>query len=95
MKKICGGYFYLLNTRTNSFEGICEEPNGRLKLQKSRIDKYGTALFALLSFFVEGSSAISTASAIILHSPFGHIFGSGKTPSLRTRAGAAVIDKCD
>jgi hypothetical protein len=41
MKKICGGYFYLLNTRTNSFEGICEEPNGRLKLQKSRINMAG------------------------------------------------------
>jgi hypothetical protein len=34
-------------------------------LIKASIDKYGAALFALISFFVQGSSAISAASAII------------------------------
>ena len=59
------------------------------------VNKYGAALFALLSFFVEDSSAISTASAIIPRSSFGHIFVFRKTPSLRTRSSAAVIDEGD
>jgi hypothetical protein len=59
------------------------------------VNKYGAALFALFSFFVEGSSAIGAASAIISHSPFRHIFGFGKSSSLRARAGAAIIDECD
>jgi hypothetical protein len=59
------------------------------------VNKYGAALFALLSFFVEGSSAISAAPAIISRSPVRHIFGFGKSPSLRARAGAAIIDECD
>ena len=59
------------------------------------VNKYGAALFALLSFFVEGPSAISTASAIIPQSSFGHILVFRKTPSLRARAGAAVIDVGD
>jgi hypothetical protein len=59
------------------------------------INKYGAALFAPLPFFVEGSSAIGAASAIISRSPFGHMFVFGKMPSFRTRAGAAIIDECD
>jgi hypothetical protein len=59
------------------------------------VDKYGAALFALFSFFVEGPSSISAASAIISHSPFRHIFGFGKSPSLRARTGAAIIDERD
>jgi hypothetical protein len=59
------------------------------------VNKYGAALFTLLSFFVEGPSAIGTASAIIPQSSFGHILVFKKTPSLRARAGAAVIDEGD
>lgn len=59
------------------------------------VNKYGAALFALLSFFVKGPSAISTASAIISHSSFGHVFAFSETPSFRTRSGTAVIDKGD
>ena len=33
-RKIYGGYYSLLNTRTNSFEGNVEETNAKLKLQK-------------------------------------------------------------
>jgi hypothetical protein len=62
---------------------------------KGLLNKYGAALFALLSFFVEGSSAIGAASAIISCSPFGHIFGFGKSTSLRARAGSAIIDESD
>jgi hypothetical protein len=62
---------------------------------RASVNKYGAALFALFSFFVEGSSAIGAASAIISHSPFRPIFGFGKSPSLRARAGTAVVDECD
>jgi hypothetical protein len=62
---------------------------------RASVNKYGAALFALFSFFVEGPSAISTASAIIPHSSFGHILVFRETPSLRARAGAAVIDEGD
>jgi hypothetical protein len=62
---------------------------------KASIDKYGTPLFALISFFVQGSSAISTASAIISRSSFVHIFVLIQMPSLSTRTGAPVIDERD
>lgn len=62
---------------------------------KGLLNKYGAALFALLSFFVEGPSAIDTASAIIPHSSFGQILVFKKTSSLRARAGAAIIDEGD
>jgi hypothetical protein len=52
---------------------------------RALLNKYGAALFALLSFFVEGIS----------RSPFGHIFGFGKSTSLRARAGSAIIDESD
>ena len=72
--------------RTKSLEGNGEEPKVRLKLQMSRINasgfqvglsvnKYGASLFAPFSFFVEGSSSIGAASAIISHSPFRHMSG--------------------
>jgi hypothetical protein len=59
------------------------------------VNKYGATLLALLSFFVEGPSAVSAASAIISHPPFGIIFAFGEMSSLRARAGASIIDKCD
>jgi hypothetical protein len=62
---------------------------------RASFNKYGAALFALLSFFVEGPSAIGTASAIIPHSSFGQILVFKKTSSLRARAGAAIIDEGD
>ena len=64
-------------------------------LIKASIDKYGTALFAFLPFYIQESSAISAASAIISRSSFGHIFDFEKVPPFRARAGAAVINECD
>jgi hypothetical protein len=42
------------------------------------IHKYGSSLFALLPFFVQGPSAISTTSAIIPRSSLGYTIISGK-----------------
>ena len=59
------------------------------------IDKYVATLSAPLSFFIQKSSAISTASAIISPSPFGHMFGFRRASPFSTRAGTAVIDECN
>jgi hypothetical protein len=59
------------------------------------IDKYRSALSAPFSFFVQKSSAISTASAIISLSSFGHMFGFRKASPFSTRAATAVIDQCN
>jgi hypothetical protein len=75
--------------------GSVRAARGFFNLIKASIDKYGAALFALISFLVQGSSAISAASAIISHSSFGHIFDFVKVPPFRARAGAAVINECD
>ncbi len=58
-------------------------------------DKYCAALFAFISFLVQASSAIGTASAIVLDSSFGSMFDRAGVPPLRAGAGATVIDKCN
>ena len=59
------------------------------------LDKYGSSLFALFPFFIQGPSAIGTASAIISCSSFGNRFSFGPAPSFRTRTCAAVINECN
>jgi hypothetical protein len=59
------------------------------------IYKYGSSFFALLSFLVQGPSAISTTSAIIPRSSLGDIIISGKASPFRTRACTAVVNECN
>jgi hypothetical protein len=59
------------------------------------IHKYGSSLFALLPFFVQGPSAISTTSAIIPRSSLGYTIISGKASPFRTRACTAVVNECN
>ncbi len=60
---------------------------------QSLIVKCRPTLFAHRPFFVENSSTIGTASAIIARSSVGPVPRFGGAPPLRTGAGAAIIDK--
>ena len=55
--------------------------------------KYRASLFARFSFFIKDSSAIGSATAIILYPSFGLMLEFGRSPALRAGAGAAVVDK--
>jgi hypothetical protein len=63
--------------------------------QKALFGKYGAALFALPSFFVERSSPVSAASAIVSNSPFGLISTFVSTSPFSAGACAAVVDECN
>lgn len=62
---------------------------------KVLFDKYGTPFFAFCSFFIEGSSPVSAASAIVSNSSFGLILDFVRAAPLGAGACAAVVDEGD
>jgi hypothetical protein len=62
---------------------------------KALFDKYGTPFFAFCSFFIEGSSSVSAASAIVSNSSFRLILDFVRASPLGAGACTAVVDEGD
>ena len=72
--------------------------NGSQRLalpQEALFDKYGAAFFAFASFFIEHSSPIGAASAIVSNSSFGLIAAFVRVSPFSAGACASVVDECD
>jgi len=63
--------------------------------QKALFDKYGAAFFAFASFFIEHSSPIGAASAIVSNSSFALISAFVRASPFGAGACAAVVDECN
>jgi len=62
---------------------------------KALFDKYGTPFFAFCPFFIEGSSPVSAASAIVANSSFRLILVFVRASPLGAGTCAAVVDEGD